>query len=284
MLFYNKFIGFLLIILCKNSISIELTDENWKEALSENEWMVKFYAPWCPACNRMQSTWEKFEKMENELNIKVGSVDLTTYPSLSGLFFVTSLPTIYHVKNSEYRVYEGNRDLNDLVDFVKSEKWRDIKPVNEWISPNSHLMQAVGYLLKTTIYFKDFYTFLTETYGLPNYLVMGIFVLVTILLGLLLGIFFILCIDFVCAPRKTKKEFQDSKDDDLPCVDDNIENELIEKEAKRDSQPKQSKKSKKSKSKQNNQNKTNANSSENDNNTKESNSNVRKRNNKARKD
>jgi hypothetical protein len=41
MLFYNKFIGFLLIILCKNSISIELTDENWKEALSENEWMVK---------------------------------------------------------------------------------------------------------------------------------------------------------------------------------------------------------------------------------------------------
>lgn len=73
-------------------------------------------------------------------------------------------------------------------------------------------MQAVGYLLKTTIYFKDFYTYLTETYGLPNYVVMGIFVLITILLGLLLGIFFIVCIDFVCAPRKTKKEFKDTRD------------------------------------------------------------------------
>lgn len=40
-MFYNIFIGFLLIILCNNSNSIELTDENWKEALSKNEWMVK---------------------------------------------------------------------------------------------------------------------------------------------------------------------------------------------------------------------------------------------------
>jgi hypothetical protein len=47
------------------------------------------------ACNRLEAAWKEFEKKSNKLKIRVGSVDLTKYPSLSGLFSVTSLPTIY---------------------------------------------------------------------------------------------------------------------------------------------------------------------------------------------
>jgi thioredoxin-like negative regulator of GroEL len=73
----------------------ELNEDNWRELLENNEWMIEFYAPWCPACNRLQPIWKQFSSKAKELNIKIGAIDLTKYPSLSGLFSVTSLPTIY---------------------------------------------------------------------------------------------------------------------------------------------------------------------------------------------
>ncbi|WP_409286204.1 thioredoxin domain-containing protein, partial [Pseudomonas aeruginosa] len=33
-----------------------LTDENWTSLL-EGEWMMEFYAPWCPACQNLQPEW-----------------------------------------------------------------------------------------------------------------------------------------------------------------------------------------------------------------------------------
>jgi hypothetical protein len=56
--------------------------------------------------------------------------------------------------------------------------------------------------MKLFLYQKDVYTSLNEVYGLPNWLVLTIFVLVTILIGLILGILLIICIDYVCWPRK----------------------------------------------------------------------------------
>jgi thioredoxin-like negative regulator of GroEL len=75
--------------------SIEINEENWETLLSEGEWMVEFFAPWCPACNRFESVWKELSDKSAELNIKVGAADVNANPVLSGLFSVTSLPTIY---------------------------------------------------------------------------------------------------------------------------------------------------------------------------------------------
>ena len=53
---------------------------------------------------------------------------------------------------------------------------------------------------------KDLYTYLTESYGLPIWLALAIFVVVTIMLGLMLGIGLILCIDLVFPPKKYPTE------------------------------------------------------------------------------
>ena len=98
-----KFLSFTLLILlvtrnvqsAKAGDDDELTEENWRELLEGNEWMIEFFAPWCPACNRLQPIWNQFSAKAKELNIRIGAVDLTKYPSMSGLFSVTSLPTIY---------------------------------------------------------------------------------------------------------------------------------------------------------------------------------------------
>lgn len=74
---------------------VEINEENWEGLLSEGEWMVEFFAPWCPACNRFASTWNEFASKAEQLKIRVGAADVNANPVLSGLFSVTSLPTIY---------------------------------------------------------------------------------------------------------------------------------------------------------------------------------------------
>jgi hypothetical protein len=43
----------------------------------------------------MQPVWEEFSGWSKDLNIKVGQVDVTQSPGLSGRFMVTALPTIF---------------------------------------------------------------------------------------------------------------------------------------------------------------------------------------------
>ena len=53
------------------------------------------HAPWCPACKEMSKTWDSFASWSKDLSIKVGDIDVTANPGLSGRFLVTALPTIY---------------------------------------------------------------------------------------------------------------------------------------------------------------------------------------------
>ena len=53
------------------------------------------YAPWCPACRALEPVWKDFATWSDDLGIKVGHVDVTMSPGLSGRFMVTALPTIY---------------------------------------------------------------------------------------------------------------------------------------------------------------------------------------------
>ena len=57
---------------------------------------------------------------------------MTSSPGLSGRFFVTALPTIFHVMNGEFRQYRGSRDLNSFMVFIEEKKWEEIEPVSSW--------------------------------------------------------------------------------------------------------------------------------------------------------
>ena len=144
----------ILIIYSVNAELIQITEENWEKLLSSNEWMVEFYAPWCPACNRFESIWKEFSQKSDSLGIKVGAADVNASPVLSGLFSVTSLPTVYHIKDGQYRIFNGNRDLDSLVDFIRNSEWKKIDPSSSWLTPNSFLIKMLSILFKVTLYFK----------------------------------------------------------------------------------------------------------------------------------
>ncbi|XP_052640024.1 thioredoxin-related transmembrane protein 4 isoform X2 [Harpia harpyja] len=120
-----------------------LGGSNWSLVL-QGQWMLEFYAPWCPACQQIELTWESFAKESERLDITVGKVDVTQEPGLSGRFFVTTLPTIYHANDGVFRRYRGSRTLEDLQGYVLERKWEAVEPVAGWKSPSSIVMHGMA--------------------------------------------------------------------------------------------------------------------------------------------
>ncbi|XP_070180635.1 thioredoxin-related transmembrane protein 1-like isoform X2 [Littorina saxatilis] len=186
-------------------------------------------APWCPACRSFQSTWQSLAEWSKDLDINVGLVDVTENPGLSGRFLVTSLPTVLHIKDGEFRTYTGPRKESDLLSFVDDKKWKDIEPVSSWTHPNSFQMGAVGFFFKVAMFIRSFYNMMTSEYGIPEWGCYIIFAIFTIIVGLLLGLIFVLCCDWLFPPKYvpaytipiTKKvQGEEERDDESDVIDD----------------------------------------------------------------
>lgn len=163
-----------------------ITDENWKQILV-GEWLVKFYAPWCPACRAMHGTWAEVGAWANTQDISIGAVDVTQQTALNGRFLISSLPTIYHIRDGEFRVYDGSRSAQDFTSFLLEAKWKKLDPVPSWKSPNGPLMGGVSSVYGLSVHLKDLHEQLSGGYGFPQWMVILLFVVGIISLGLILG-------------------------------------------------------------------------------------------------
>jgi len=207
------------------SATAELTviqEDGWRQLL-KGEWMVEFAAPWCPACRALQPTWEEFAGWSEDLEVGVGQVDVTASPGLSGRFMVTALPTIFHVKDGVFRQYRGARDKDSFISFVEEKKWQGVEPISEWKSPDSVQMSLVSYFFKLSMVLRNVHTVLTEDYQLPYWVSYVAFAVATVLLGGLLGLFLVCCIDCVYPPQRQDPEpirREDKKDSDVEEEDD----------------------------------------------------------------
>ncbi|KAL4707490.1 hypothetical protein ACJJTC_000242 [Scirpophaga incertulas] len=184
----------------------ELGEENWKDIL-EGEWMVEFYAPWCPACNALAPAWRELSSQaaRKSLKLKTGAIDVTQSPGLSGRFVVTALPTIFHVKNGEFRQYKGPRDAASMVSFVEERRWQQVEPVPSWKAPDSIQMTLVAEFFKLSQALRSVHNTLMETYGLPTWGSYLIFAIVTIFVGALLGLILVCVIDLLYPPKTMDK-------------------------------------------------------------------------------
>ncbi|XP_018422262.1 PREDICTED: thioredoxin-related transmembrane protein 4 [Nanorana parkeri] len=181
-----------------------VTSGNWTELL-QGHWMVEFYAPWCPACQQIQADWENFAKRSSVLHVKVAKVDVTEEPGLSGRFFVTKLPTIFHGKDGVFRRYHGSRMVEDLLSFIEENKWNMIEPVAGWKSPSSVLMTGMAGLFHLSGWIRQTHNYFTGPLGMPAWGSYIVFVMATLLIGLILGLILVLLIDCFC-PAKPKYE------------------------------------------------------------------------------
>ncbi|KAG2232746.1 hypothetical protein INT48_001100 [Thamnidium elegans] len=131
---------------------VELTDENFGDLILENdEWLIDFYADWCGYCTRLAPVFNAADRllsMSTHKHTKLGVVNVETNPGLSARFFVSRLPTIVHIKDHEVRVLKPTQKENDIVAFVTEERWRDVEPKSNLISPFSLFGKMVGFVGK----------------------------------------------------------------------------------------------------------------------------------------
>ncbi|XP_028178274.1 thioredoxin-related transmembrane protein 1-like [Ostrinia furnacalis] len=208
-----KFLHFSLcfsVILCFLTSSVcanrELDEDNWRDIL-EGEWMVEFYAPWCPACNALAPAWRELsaQATRKELGMRAAAVDVTKSPGLSGRFVVTALPTIFHVKDGEFRQYKGPRDADSMLGFVQQQRWKQTEPIPGWKAPNSLQMTLVAEFFKLSQALRSVHNTLMETYGLPTWGSYLIFAIATIFIGALLGLVLVCVIDLLYPVRRSDK-------------------------------------------------------------------------------
>lgn len=189
---------------------IHLDEDSWTRLL-EGEWMFDLYAPWCPACKKLEPEWQKFAEWSDDLNINVASADVTTSPALSGRFMVRGLPTIYHVKDGVFRIYNGPRELTAMINFIEEQGWKSVEPVSRWLAPNTLQMSFLAYSFRVSMILRDIHNHLVNNVGLPYYISYLIFALCTVTIGTLLGLLIVFIIDFFCPAYPTSLQQQEDR-------------------------------------------------------------------------
>ncbi|XP_067242773.1 thioredoxin-related transmembrane protein 1 [Chanodichthys erythropterus] len=187
-----------------------ITDGNWEEILT-GEWMIEFFAPWCPACQQLQPVWNEFAEWGEDLDVNIAKVDVTEQPGLSGRFIITALPTIYHCKDGVFRRYQGPRTKEDFLSFIEEKKWQSIEPVSSWFGPSSFMMNAMSALFKLSMFIRHCHNYLTEQLGVPVWGSYGIFALATLVSGLALGLVLVFVADFVFPSRRFASDYHHRK-------------------------------------------------------------------------
>ncbi|KAI0236009.1 Thioredoxin-related transmembrane protein 1 [Lamellibrachia satsuma] len=182
-----------------------INEQNWRDLLT-GEWLVKFYAPWCPACKAMSPAWKnvaRWCRKESmlERDVRVADVDVTKNPGLTGRFMVTSLPTIFHAKDGTFRTYTGLREEHDFNTFLEEEKYLQLQPLPWYWAPDSFPMECLSFFFKIAVIVRDVHNAITTTYGLPVWVSYILFAVSTIVAGFALALLLVLLCDRVLSSR-----------------------------------------------------------------------------------
>jgi len=85
----------------------------------EQDSMVLFYAPWCPHCKTVMGDWAKLKKSAPN-GVKIAKVNCDEKPELAEKHDIKGFPTIILFKNGKKVYFEGPRNLENFLEFIKS--------------------------------------------------------------------------------------------------------------------------------------------------------------------
>eukprot|EP00126_Sphaerothecum_destruens_P011548 Sdes_comp20925_c0_seq6m18348 len=150
---FSVFLLFQAAFASKSSAIVDLKESDIFDLITHGEWLIDFYAPWCPHCKKLEPILESFaNNYAASFRVRVGKVNIAEHKTLMGRFHINGLPTIYHIKDGKYRMYSGERSLEAFRDFIQLKLWTQIDPLPWWKTPSSFLFlgyfHTVAYLLQ----------------------------------------------------------------------------------------------------------------------------------------
>lgn len=130
---------YLILIFCTISISNATRIVNFGDNLpdlveqrTDKNFIIKFYAPWCYSCQRLEPVYHKFaEKIYHEHDhLIVGRVDCTKYGKVCEAYNVQAYPTITFVNKHMKINYEGQRSVESMTEFAERLNGPDVGQLN----------------------------------------------------------------------------------------------------------------------------------------------------------
>lgn len=128
---------------------VDLQASNFDASVRDGSvWLIEFYAPWCGHCKRFAPTYEKVAEQLHSLhakqtgddddadvrNVMVARVDGAADRALASRFSIRGYPTFFLVDGWNVYEFEGERTLEDLVDFA-TEDYVEYDPIPFLHSP-----------------------------------------------------------------------------------------------------------------------------------------------------
>lgn len=101
-----------------------LTEGSFAKSVGAGDTFIKFYAPWCGHCQKLAPVWDELaKKFESDSKVKIAKVDCTQHQSVCQEQEVRGYPTLSYFRNGrKIETYKGARNINDLTDFVNTNK------------------------------------------------------------------------------------------------------------------------------------------------------------------
>lgn len=104
---------------------IQLTYDNYDELTASKTVFIKFFAPWCAHCKRLQPIWSRLAKLwENDEVGLIAESDCTDNEEGGGrilcdYFGIRSFPTLKFGYPEDLKEYNGDKSLEALSYFAK---------------------------------------------------------------------------------------------------------------------------------------------------------------------
>lgn len=160
-----------LVVGCSAAEVIQLDVKNFEHltqattGATTGDWLIKFYAPWCGHCRKMEPTYERVaEMLHGEVN--VARVDVPANRELGTRFDVKGFPTIKFLSKGKVYDYAGRRTAEDLVEFAKG---------GYQIQQPKEILPAMGMFGEVIIVFKHAYTQAAEDLKKGNFFTIDVF-------------------------------------------------------------------------------------------------------------
>lgn len=103
----------------KENIS-ELSDQNFKDTISQGVTLVDFHAAWCGPCRMIAPIVEQLAGMVKG-KAKIAKVDIDHAQEVTNSLQITSVPTLILFKDGkEVKRVVGVKDLDFLLNLVQS--------------------------------------------------------------------------------------------------------------------------------------------------------------------